>query len=173
MAKRQHFPTEVRARAFANDPRAAAMRDSARVKRVLNGLWTDRSFQPHCWNTVVAEEYEADYAQELRQQDPYTGRLFILADEHTASASEQFIAMLKDANAATVIGTKTMGVGCGYTNGGIDIKLRNSGLVIRMPDCARLRRDGSNEYEGIEPDVAVDWNGGDKAAVLVRALGGS
>ncbi|MGQ0561469.1 MAG: hypothetical protein ACT443_06290, partial [Gemmatimonadota bacterium] len=65
-----------------------------------------------------------------------------------------------------------VGVGCGYTNGGIDIKLRNSGLVIRMPDCARLRADGSNEYEGVKPDVVVDWGSSkaSKGEALVKAL---
>lgn len=171
------------ARAFAADAgeleepdraTALAMRDSARAQCDLAPIWRDAAFKPNCWNIVPVREYASrDYAASLRQDRPYTGKLYIMADQHTASASEQFIAMLKDARAATVIGTRTLGVGCGYTNGGIDIKLRNSGLAIRMPDCARLRRDGSNEYEGIEPDIAADWKSADKGVVIERALAGS
>jgi hypothetical protein len=65
-----------------------------------------------------------------------------------------------------------MGVGYGFTNGGNPVTLKHSGLIIWMPDCARLRRDGSNEFEGIKPDYLVDW-GADQAtktAALLRTL---
>jgi C-terminal processing protease CtpA/Prc len=99
---------------------------------------------------------------------PYRGRLYIMTDARTASASEQFAALLIDNGVARTIGEKTMGVGCGFTNGGNPTTLKHSGLVIWMPDCARLRADGSNEFEGVAPDYPVAW--GDDAAGTTAAL---
>jgi C-terminal processing protease CtpA/Prc len=98
----------------------------------------------------------------------YRGRLALLIDSRTASAAEQFAAMLKDAGAATLFGEKTLGAGCGYTDGGVNIVLPNSGVRARMPDCLRLRKDGSNEVLGVAPDVAVPPG---RADALLRALG--
>ena len=65
-----------------------------------------------------------------------------------------------------------LGVGCGYTNGGNPTTLKHSGLVIRMPDCVRLRADGGNEFKGIRPDYPVAWDGaaGTKTRALLTAL---
>jgi CDP-diacylglycerol--glycerol-3-phosphate 3-phosphatidyltransferase len=41
------------------------------------------------------------------------------------------------------------------------------GLLIRAPDCQRLRRDGSNETEGIAPDVDAGWGADDAPALRV------
>lgn len=97
----------------------------------------------------------------------YRGRLAILIDGKTASAAEQFAAMLKDAGAATLIGEKTLGAGCGYTDGGVSVVLPNSGARVRMPDCVRFRKDGSNEVLGLMPDIAV---GPGRTDALARAL---
>lgn len=96
--------------------------------------------------------------------------LIVLVDAETASASEYFAAMLRDNDAARVVGERTYGAGCGYTNGGIPVTLAHSGLVLRMPDCLRLRSDGTNEVAGITPDVLVDWREDeDDAARAVKA----
>ena len=79
----------------------------------------------------------------------WTGPLFVLADGSSASATEAFVAMLKDNGAATVIGERTYGAGCGYLDGGLPLELPNSGHVVWMPDCARYRIDGTNEIEGM------------------------
>ncbi|HEY0671932.1 MAG TPA: S41 family peptidase [Longimicrobiales bacterium] len=150
---------------------AAAMRDSARTSCDLSGLWSERSLQPSCWNIVTnvpspLPGEDTDYVR------PYGGPLYIMTDPHTASASEQFAATLRDNAVAQTIGEPTMGIGCGYTNGGNPIMLKNSGIVVWMPDCVRLRRDGSNEFEGVKPDYPVEW-GEDRASrsrALVSAL---
>lgn len=98
----------------------------------------------------------------------WRGPLVVLAGGGTASASEQVIAMLRDNQAAVVVGMRTFGAGCGYTNGGIAITLPRSGARLRVPDCARLRRDGTNEVDGIEPDVAVPWQRGDAPERVAR-----
>jgi hypothetical protein len=94
--------------------------------------------------------------------------LVVLVDRRTASASEQFTAMLRDNDAALVVGERTYGAGCGFTRGGIQTTLGHSGLRLRMPDCLRLRADGTNEVAGIAPDVAAGWTPGDDDAARAR-----
>lgn len=108
------------------------------------------------------------------REGAYAGPLYVLVDRGTASAAEYFAAMLKDNRAATLIGARTAGVGCGYTNGGLDVRLARSGIRVWMPDCVRLRPDGSNEADGVEPDVDAGWTEGDdgreRAARVAAAL---
>jgi hypothetical protein len=98
----------------------------------------------------------------------YTGPLLILQDHRSASASEEFAARLRDNNAATIVGSRSYGAGCGYSNGGTSLKLRALGLLVRAPDCQRLRMDGTNEAAGITPDVDAGWTGKDSGADSVR-----
>jgi hypothetical protein len=84
------------------------------------------------------------------QVGAWDGPVTILMDRRTASASEDFIVSLADNDAATTIGERPYGAGCGYTDGGIGFRLLpHSGLVVRMPDCgafapmARTRSLGS------------------------------
>jgi hypothetical protein len=91
----------------------------------------------------------------------YAGRLMVLVDRGTASSAEYFTAMLRDNRAAAVIGEPTVGAGCGYTNRGIPTVLKNSGARVKIPDCVRVRADGSNEVAGITPDVLVPWRRND------------
>ena len=104
----------------------------------------------------------------------WQGKLAILVDNNTASAAELFTATLKDNNRATLIGAPTRGLGCGYTDGGIPITLKHSGVQIKVPDCARLRASGENEVAGIVPDVLVPWRNNDspyqRAARALTAL---
>jgi hypothetical protein len=94
-----------------------------------------------------------------------TRPLFVLVDARTASASEYFAAVLQDNDAARIIGTRTMGAGCGYVDGGGEFVLPRTNLRVRVPNCVRLRKDGSNERAGIRPDVelASDSPGIDRA----------
>jgi hypothetical protein len=91
------------------------------------------------------------------EQEPDKLPLYVVIDHDTWSAAEYFAALLQDNQAAIILGEITGGAGCGYTNGGIPTRLRNSGAEVKMPDCVRLRADGSNEVNGITPDVAVPW----------------
>ena len=108
------------------------------------------------------------------EEGAWRGPLAILVDRRTASASEQFAALLRDADAAVVVGAHTYGAGCGMTNGGIPLTLPHSGLEVQMPDCARLRTDGTNEVAGITPDVNAGWSDDDddvaRAAKATAAL---
>lgn len=102
--------------------------------------------------------YPSRYAY---REGVYTGPLIILVDQGTWSSAEYFTAMLKDNIAASIIGAPTGGAGCGYTNGGIPTILKNSGAKVKMPDCVRLRADGTNEVEGITPDILIPWRASD------------
>src|SRR5437879_498820 len=86
-----------------------------------------------------------------------TGRLpiYVLVDRETWSAAEYFAAILQDNKAATIVGELTGGAGCGYTNGGIPAELRQSHAVVKMPDCVRLGKDGSDEVNGVIQDILV------------------
>jgi hypothetical protein len=93
----------------------------------------------------------------------YAGPLLVLVDHNTASAAELFAAMLEDNGAAIVLGSPTLGVGFGYTNGGIPTVLKNSRAEVKMPDGVRFRSDGTNEAAGITPRVLVPWHANDSA----------
>jgi hypothetical protein len=88
--------------------------------------------------------------------------VFVLINRSTGSAAEWFAAVLQDNHAATLVGEQTVGAGCGYTDGGIPLKLSHTGIAVAAPDCARYRRDGSNEIDGIHPDVVLDWTLADR-----------
>ncbi len=96
--------------------------------------------------------------------------LFVAVDRETWSAAEYFAAILQDNKAATLVGELTGGAGCGYTNGGISTVLTNSKARVLMPDCVRLRRDGSNEVNGITPDILVPWADRDTPFAKVNKL---
>jgi hypothetical protein len=100
--------------------------------------------------------------------------LYVVVDADTWSAAEYFAAILQDNRAATIVGEVTGGAGCGYTNDGIPTTLKNSHASVKMPDCVRVRKDGSNEVSGITPDVLVPWSAHDstylRAEKLFRSL---
>ncbi len=107
----------------------------------------------------------------------WDGPVTLLMDRRTASASEDFVVALADHGAATTVGERTYGAGCGYIDGGIGFRLPHSGLAVRMPDCARIRPTGENEVAGIAPDVEAGWESSDpevkraaKAVVALRAV---
>ncbi|MDI1442857.1 S41 family peptidase [Polyangium sp. 6x1] len=108
----------------------------------------------------------------LEGKGVWKGPLFVLADRGTGSASEDFVAWLKDNHAATILGARTAGAGCGYVNGGGRTALREIGFEVRMPNCARFLADGTNEVEGIAPDIALPPGRSDeeKIAALTGAL---
>jgi C-terminal processing protease CtpA/Prc len=100
----------------------------------------------------------------LRGVGAWNGPVLILADRNTASASEDLVAWLQQNRVARVIGERTLGAGCGYMGGGGRTQLRASHFDVRMPNCARYLDDGSNEIDGLAPDIAIDMRVKDKTA---------
>jgi hypothetical protein len=119
---------------------ATGLLDSAQADRLRAKPWARLVFTPM--------EYEY-------QDAVWRGPLIVLVNGGTGSAAEQFAAELQDNHAAIVMGAPTAGAGCGHTEGGTPTILKNSGAVLELPDCARLRKDGSNEVMGIQPDVLI------------------
>src|SRR5262245_43486834 len=109
-------------------------------------------------------------AQYAYQDGLWSGPLIVLVNDGTGSAAEEFAAILQDNDAAVIVGARTVGAGCGHTDGGTPTTLPNSGGVLEVPDCARLRRDGSNEVDGVIPDVLVPWRYYDSAARAAALL---
>ena len=48
------------------------------------------------------------------------------------------------------------------------VALKHSGGQLVMPDCARLRADGSNELDGIQPRFLVGFREYDSATQRVQ-----
>jgi hypothetical protein len=115
--------------------------------RISNKVWAPDIFSP---------------AQFPYIDSVWNGPVIVLVDSETWSAAEEFSALLQDNGAAIVMGTRTGGAGCGHIDGNDPVTLTHSGAKLEMPNCARLRKDGSNEVGGIVPDVptGVRWNDG-------------
>jgi hypothetical protein len=109
----------------------------------------------------------------LQGNGTWIGPLLILADRGTGSAAEDFVAWLQQNRIATVIGDRTAGAGCGYVNGGNPTRLSVVPIDVWMPNCARFLDDGSNEIEGIAPDIRIpmgDTDATTQAQALAAAL---
>ena len=100
----------------------------------------------------------------------WTKPVMVLVDQNSASSTELLAAMLQDAGRATIVGSPTFGSGCGWTIPKQDVVLRHSGGRLTIPDCARFRRDGRNEIDGVEPDVLVGFRQFDTPTQKVRRL---
>lgn len=156
-----------------------------------SGLWQDPPKSPDCTLLVPEPLYSSGilpYAapgsfSRLRSKSVlfypslYSYRegvnrlpLLVLVDDNTASSAEYFAAMLQDNKAARIVGLVTFGAGCGFTNGGIPTVLHHSGARVRIPDCSRFRAGGSNEVEGVIPDVLLPWTDKDSSLQVVTKL---
>jgi len=127
---------------------------------VDNSFFTTGAMQyanPGELSTLKSSGYLFSPSDHEYEEGLYAGPLYVLTNNLTASAAEEFTAILQDNNAATIIGQPTMGAGCGYTNGGIDIELKHTKAKLLVPDCVRFRKDGTNEVVGIEPDILIPW----------------
>jgi hypothetical protein len=91
----------------------------------------------------------------------WDGPLYVVVDQGSASSAEQFASVLRDNDAAVIIGAPSFGAGCGHWLGGEPVRLNNSGGEVSMPDCVRYRADGANEVGGIVPDVLIPLRNND------------
>ncbi|PZR06614.1 MAG: hypothetical protein DI536_30110 [Archangium gephyra] len=85
----------------------------------------------------------------------WSGEVFVLIDGQTASSAEAFTTLLSDHGIARTIGVHTLGAGCGFMNDVAPVVLPNSRLTFSMPNCVRLRKDGSDDVAGVAPDLPV------------------
>jgi len=117
--------------------------------------WGQSVFQPAKWTW---------------REGVWSGPLMVLVDGKSASASEEFAAVLQDNKAAVIVGAPTLGAGCGHATDVGPLTLKNSGGRLFLPDCLRLRADGSNEIGGVEPDILVGFRVTDGPALKARRL---
>lgn len=85
----------------------------------------------------------------------WIGPVYVLIDGRTASAAEAAAAVFQDNKVARLVGTKTMGDGCGFMYSGSEFVLPHSRVRYRIPNCLRLRADGTDEVRGIQPDLSI------------------
>ncbi|WP_448661536.1 S41 family peptidase [Sphingomonas sp. CJ20] len=112
------------------------------------------------WSVAIARHFGA-----------WTGPAYVLADKRSFSAAEMFVATMKDNGIAKVLGARTGGDGCGFMADGDPLVLTHSHLRFRVPNCMRLRADGTNEVAGIAPDFPIVPMQGESArARAARAL---
>jgi hypothetical protein len=119
------------------------------------------------WGPLVFTPLKFPYQEGL-----WSGPLLVVVDGDTGSAAEQFAAELQDNHAAIIVGSPTVGAGCGHTDGGTPTTLKNSGGVLRLPDCVRMREGNLNLASGVQPDVLVGFRAADatrRQAALLEA----
>lgn len=85
----------------------------------------------------------------------WTGKTFVLINEQTASAAEAFTTLMRDQDLAQTIGAHTLGAGCGFMNDLEPLVLPRSRLTFSMPNCVRLRKDGTDDVAGVTPDLSA------------------
>jgi peptidase S41-like protein len=102
---------------------------------------------------AAAALYWASAADPMR--GAWDGPVYLLTDAGTASAAEMFAALMKDNAIAKTVGARTLGLGCGSMLEAKPLTLPHSQLSIRIPNCVRLRADGTDEVAGIAPDFPV------------------
>jgi hypothetical protein len=79
----------------------------------------------------------------------------VLTDSKTYSAAEMFAAVLQNNRAAKTIGSQTGGDGCGFMTNPGPVVLPYSGLRFRIPNCVRMRADGTDEVAGVKAVIPV------------------
>ncbi len=72
------------------------------------------------------------------------------------------MAWLKENEVAVLLGARTAGAGGGYVDGGGRIRLQAGPFDVMAPNCARFLNDGTNEIEGIPPEVALPMESDDR-----------
>ncbi len=88
-----------------------------------------------------------------RYRGSWAGKVYLLTDAEVYSSAEMFAASMRDNGVARIIGQRTGRAGCGNMSASSPIELPYSRLRFHIPDCVRLRADGSNEIAGVAPDI--------------------
>jgi len=91
----------------------------------------------------------------LQGTGTWRGPVLVAADAGTGSAAEDFVVWLQQNGVARVLGERTAGAGCGYANGGTVTRLSVVPVDVWMPNCSRFLANGTNEVEGIRPDLPL------------------
>lgn len=110
------------------------------------------------WASLVFSPLQYPYREGV-----WRGPLLVVVDGRSASAAEHFAAELQDNHAAVIVGSPTAGAGCGHTDGGTPTRLSHSGGILEVSDCVRIRLNGQNLANGVQPDLLVGFRESDSA----------
>jgi Peptidase family S41 len=100
----------------------------------------------------------------------WAGPTYVLTNNRSYSSAEMFAAAMQNNHAARIIGAETGGDGCGFMNDPEPVTLAHSLLRFRIPNCVRLRADGTDEVAGIKPDLPVLATDGESARARAYRL---
>ena len=79
----------------------------------------------------------------------------MLTSATSYSSAEMFAARMQDNGVARLIGARTGGDGCGFMTEAEPVVLPHSRQRYRIPNCIRLRKDGTDEVAGVKPDLPI------------------
>ncbi|WP_082107349.1 S41 family peptidase [Chromobacterium vaccinii] len=148
-------------RAF--DPGAAR----SRLVQVAYASGAVDHLEPGRYSKIVSEALFWP-AQSFGSQGAWQGPVYLLTNGQTYSAAEMFAAVSRDNRLAKTVGQRTGGDGCGFMSKMQPLVLPHSGLSFRIPDCVRLRADGSDEVAGIAPDLPVSAAPGESRRAMAQ-----
>lgn len=115
--------------------------------------------------------HRLNWAQDVRDDwGAWSGPVYVLIDGKTYSSAEMFAARMRDNGVARTVGVRTGGDGCGFMDDPEPTVLPHSKLRLRMPNCVRLRADGSDEVAGIVPDLPVAPRADESARARAQRL---
>jgi len=116
--------------------------------------------------SVVSARHTRTEVEESPKPGPYQSLpLAILTDHRSASVSEIVCLALRDHGRAKLVGEKTLGKGTVQ----VVIELMD-GSALKLSTGRYYSPKGSPLYEGIEPDLEVDWNGQGQDVQLEKAI---
>lgn len=101
----------------------------------------------------------------------WAGPTYVLVDGVTGSAAEMFAALMRDRAGARIVGSRTRGAGCGFADVDAPLVLPRARLAFSVPNCVRLRADGTDDVAGVRPDLPLVAGPGESPrALAARAL---
>ena len=115
--------------------------------------------------SVVSRKHLRTEVEQNPRPGPYRKLpLVLLVDHRSASVSEIVTMALKDYDRAKIVGEKTLGKGTVQ----VVMELMD-GSALKLSTGRYYSPQGTPLYEGIEPDVLIEWDGKGKDPQLQRA----
>ncbi|TFI56715.1 hypothetical protein E2493_18730 [Sphingomonas parva] len=191
---------DAEARAAVDRARAFFARRKAAIGKArcdLSWVWRERrTWDPDACNRTIDSGFASGFAAGLPRGaygssevasriswpsrieahfGAWTGPVYVLINGRSYSSAEMFAAVMQDNRIGRLIGEKSGGDGCGFMVEAEPLVLAHSRLRFRLPNCMRLRADGSNEVAGVTPDLPLPQIEGEstraRAARALRLIG--
>jgi hypothetical protein len=159
-------------------------------------VWTEqRPWKPfgdahHCSNLVFGNTFESGERAYLPQNavtspiaasaiysaavanpmiGAWQGPVYVVVDRKSFSGGELAAARFQDNAIGKIVGDVTGGAGCGFDYNS-SYTLPSGRMRFRIPNCVRLRKDGTNEAAGLRPDLYVPLYLGETSAQHAERL---